>query len=704
MSGQPPIQRVPARFGALIGAACGVLVALVWMFGLLRPLDLRLHDWRYRLRGPVPASDRIALVEIDDGTLRVFKDVWPLPRENYAIAIDALANAGAQAIGVDLLFLGENSEDPVGDQMLAAVTAAHPNLVHSISFQPRDATLGGSLALPADSSALIRHGRPASQQRLAVAQSVSLPYDALLTSTHELGHTAVLIDGDGAIRRIPQFVRFGEWVYPSLVLRLVEVAARGDTTLPQFELAPDGVHIYWHGRQMQVPCDEEGATSIAFAGDQEAFKHRYSLLQVLQWYRNEDTTSLARAFRGKLVLIGATAVEQHATDIGATPFSDAAPLVYIHANAVNAALRGKFLARVPAQWIIASLIILGLGLGLVFTRVSLGRAALVGLGTILAVAALDYALFVWKDIDLPPLGALLVPPLTLAAVENEWRREAERRSRQRAKELDVARTIQQNLLPANPPEREGLDVSGRNIPADEIGGDYFDWLALDDDQLAVVVGDISGHGIPAALLMAHLRASFHATAEAGRSPEAIVTTINRSLARATTPGKFATFFLGVISVREKRLRYCNAGHNSPLLLRDGVLHLLPATGVPLAVMEEVRYKGGEEAFQTGDVLVIYSDGIPEAPIGKQFYSDERLQERALKLAASGVTAAAFVESILADVRAVAGEGMRADDVTLVVVRGTGAVLPQRAESPQETVLVTPAPAPAAGPAAGSLPR
>lgn len=670
MSRQAPIQRVPARLGAIIGTSCGVLMALIWSFGLLKPLDLRLHDWRYRIRGPVAASDRIALVEVDDRTLRAFRDVWPLPRENYAIAIDALANAGAQAIAIDLLFLGENAEDPAGDDMLTAVVAAHPNVVLAIGFQPNDASFGGAQAIPADSAALIRHGRPVSQQRLATAQSVSLPYDDLLASARELGHTAVLIDGDGVIRRIPQFVRFGEWAYPSLVLRLVEVAARHDPTLPQFELAPDGIHIFWHGRQMEVPSDDEGATSISFAGDQGAFAHRYSLLQVLQWYRSNDTTSLARAFNGKLVLMGSTAVEQHATDIGATPFSSLAPLVYIHANAVNAALRGRFLKRLPAPWIVTSLIVLGLVLGFVFSRVSLLRAALVALGALVGVAALDYGLFVFADIDLPGLGAMLVPPLTLAAIGNEWRREAEHRARLRAKELDVARSIQQHLLPEAPPQLTGLDVSGRNLPADEIGGDYFDWLELEGGELAVAVGDISGHGIPAALLMAHLRASFHSAAESGRTPEEVVKVINRSLHRAATMGKFATFFLAVISVRDGRLRYCNAGQNPPLLFRDGQLQLLAATGIPLAVMEEGMYTGGEAEFRPGDVLVIYSDGIPEALLGKQFYGDDRLQERARKLAQSGVTAAAFVDDILADLRAVTGEGMRADDVTLVVVRGT----------------------------------
>lgn len=687
MSGPTPIERVSPRLGATIGAACGLLVALVWALGLTRPLDLRLHDWRYRLRGPVPASDRIALVEIDDQTLGSFGDAWPLPRENYAIAIDALENAGAQAIGVDLLFLGDSAEDPIGDAMLASVTAAHDNLVQSIGFQRTDASLGGAIGPATDSSALIQHGRPVSRQRLAVAQSVSLPYNDLLASAREVGHTAVLIDGDGVIRRIPQFVQYGEWAYPSLVLRLVEVAARRDTTLPQFELAPEGVRIHWRGRSLQVPCDDEGATSIAFVGDQAAFRHRYSMLQLLQWYRDRDTTSIARAFRGKLVLIGVTAIAQHASDVGATPYSSAAPLVYIHANAVNAALHGRFLKTVPAPWIFVSLIGLGLLLGWLYARLPMFRAGLVAFGAFLAIAAFDYGLFVFADTDLPALGALLVPPITWVAVENAWRREAEHRSRERAKELGVARSIQEHLLPSAPPEIDGLDISGRNIPAESIGGDYFDWVPLEDGTLAVVVGDISGHGIPAALLMAHLRASFHAVAQAGRPPEEIVGTVNRLLSRAAAPGKFATFFLGVISVGEKRLRYCNAGHNGPLLLRNGQVTELGATGAPLAVTELLPYSGGEEPFESGDTLVIYSDGIPEAPIQKgsrltkEFYGDERLRERARVLAGSQTRSAAIVEQILADVRTVAGEGMRVDDVTLVVVRRTPSATGEGPASP-----------------------
>jgi len=664
------LERVPARLGAAIGAACALAVGALWLLGAFRPLDLRLHDLRYRLRGPVPASDRIALIEVDDRTLRAFRGVWPLPRDKYAILIDALENAGVQAVGFDLLFLGENRDDPGGDHLLASLTAGRDNVVHSISFLPGDVSMGGVASQPSDSAQLIRHGRPVTRQRLAMAREVSLPYGELLASARELGHTSVIIDADGVIRRIPQFVRFGEWSYPSLALRLVEVAARQDSSLPQFELASDDLRIHHHGRQTHVPCDEEGATAIAFAGDQNAFANRHSMLQVLQWYRDGDTTALARAFRGKLVLVGVTAVEENATDIGATPFSSGAPLVFIHANAVNAALRGTFLARVPAPLVLLLLLALGLGLGALYSWLSAGGAAAVAAAAVVGVAALDFGLFAIGDVDLPPLGALLVPPLTWGAVESAGRRDAEQRGRERAKELDLARSIQQHLLPSTPPDFPALDVFGRNLPADAIGGDYFDWLALDDDTLAVVVGDISGHGIPAALLMAHLRASFHAEARAGRAAEETVAAMNRSLAHAAAPGKFATFFFCLVSVRENRLRYCNAGHNPPLLIRGGKLELLLATGLPLAMMEGVPYSGGEETFAPGDVLWIYSDGIPEAVVQKEFYTDERLREQALALSAAQRTAAEMGEGLLVDVRAVAGDGMRADDVTLVVLRRT----------------------------------
>ena len=186
MSGSSAIERVSAVKGAKIGAVCGLIAALVWAIGVTRPVDLLLQDWRYHLRGPVAASDRVAIIEIDDQTITAIGGVWPLPRRNYAIVIDALENAGAQAFVFDLVFLGEDPQDPAGDQLRASMTAAQDNLVQAISFQRGDASMSSSMAAIADSSELIRHGRPVSGQRLAAAQAVALPFGDLLSAGQAL--------------------------------------------------------------------------------------------------------------------------------------------------------------------------------------------------------------------------------------------------------------------------------------------------------------------------------------------------------------------------------------------------------------------------------------------------------------------------------------------------------------------------------------
>ena len=659
--------RLPLRHGLLAGFGLGAVLAVLALTGAFELLDLRLHDWRYRLRGPLPASDRIALVEVDDATVAAYH-VWPLPRAAYALLVAALEQGGAQAAGFDLLFLDDVADDAGGDRLLAGMTQGQDNLVHAITFQPEDASLGGGASTtPGPEDALMRHGRPVTRQRLAAARHVSLPYPDLLRAADGLGHTAVAVDRDGVIRSIPQFVRYGEWAYPSLAIRLVESAARRDSTLPQFELADDGVRLHWQGREVRVPQDRNGATEIVFAGDRPAFAHTISMLRVLQMYRDRDSVRLAREFKGKLVVVGVTAVGEVAADVGSTPFAEATPLVYIHANAVNAALTGRFLRRPSAWWIALALLLLGTALGAVLSRLPLGVSAIVAGGMVVALAGADYAAFAWADLDVPPSGALLLPPLVWIGVQGSLRRRADRRERERTRELQLARSIQQHLLPSEPPQSAEFEVFGVNLPAEAVGGDYFDWLLVGEDSLAVVVGDVSGHGVPAALLMSHLRASFHAETRPGREPRDIVQSIHDSLARAIEPGKFATFFLALLSRRENRMRYCNAGHNPPLLERGGEQELLGATGLPLAMIESATYEQDEHSFGPGDTLVLYSDGIPEAPLKLDFYGDERLRAFVHERAARS-RPAELGKALLEDVGRFAGEGLSTDDVTLVVVR------------------------------------
>jgi sigma-B regulation protein RsbU (phosphoserine phosphatase) len=188
------------------------------------------------------------------------------------------------------------------------------------------------------------------------------------------------------------------------------------------------------------------------------------------------------------------------------------------------------------------------------------------------------------------------------------------------------------------------------------------------DALAVALGDVSGHGVPAALLMSHLRASFHAEARSGAPTHAVIEGMHASLLHAVSSGRFATFFFVVASRTESVLRFCNAGHNPALLIHDGAIDRLGATGLPLAMMDDARWTEETREFGPGDRLVIYSDGVTECPHHRELYGDERFEALVLRLARRELSAEGMVRAILEDVRAFAHGDLGADDITLVVVK------------------------------------
>jgi hypothetical protein len=418
-----------------------------------------------------------------------------------------------------------------------------------------------------------------------------------------------------------------------------------------------------------MPIDGEGATAIDFAGDRRAFRNTWSMIEVMRLFRDGDVARLRDIFEGKLVLIGTTAVGQHATDIGPTPFAAATPLVYIHANAANAVLEGRFLEQAPLAAHLLVLALLATGLGALFMVLPMAAGIPLMLVTSLVIAAADYVMFAFAGFDARGAMALLLPLSVYTGTEVYRRVLIDRNTRAQEREMEVARTIQQNLLPDAPPAVAALDVYGFNIPALQVGGDYYDWLVR-DGQVSICLGDVSGKGVPAALLMSHLRASFHAEARRFDSPREIVEAMNESLHGAAQSGRFATFFLALANEQGDRVRYCNAGHNPALLLHAGELRLIEATGLPLAMLAPgmVAYEEGEIAFEPGDALIIYSDGVTEAQLGEAFYGDERLQALVPPLVAEGRSAKEIADAILDDVKRFTRGDLDADDVTVVVVR------------------------------------
>ncbi len=181
------------------------------------------------------------------------------------------------------------------------------------------------------------------------------------------------------------------------------------------------------------------------------------------------------------------------------------------------------------------------------------------------------------------------------------------------RELETARGIQERLLPAGEPELAGFEVTGASIPSREIGGDYFDFLIQGEDNLGVAIGDVSGKGMPAALLMSNLQASLHGQVLHPSTVAEVVGRVNDLIVLSTDPHMFATFFYGLLDVRRATLTCTNAGHNPPLLLRaDGSLDELTTGGLLLGMLGEQAYKQDTVQLAPGEVIVLYTDGITEA--------------------------------------------------------------------------------------------
>jgi sigma-B regulation protein RsbU (phosphoserine phosphatase) len=202
------------------------------------------------------------------------------------------------------------------------------------------------------------------------------------------------------------------------------------------------------------------------------------------------------------------------------------------------------------------------------------------------------------------------------------------RQRRAESEMELARKVVESLLPRSFPLIEGFDIYGTTIPVREVGGDYLDLIASISDRLGVLVADVSGKGLAAALIMVTFRAYIHATVINELAMRVVMARVNRLVHEATSGDRFITTFYGLIDPENKRLLYINAGHNPPLLLRaDATSELLSQGGLPLGVFDNSRYSESVVDFHPGDVLVIYTDGVVEARNARdEEFGLQRLEE------------------------------------------------------------------------------
>ncbi|HWR50893.1 MAG TPA: SpoIIE family protein phosphatase [Bryobacteraceae bacterium] len=262
---------------------------------------------------------------------------------------------------------------------------------------------------------------------------------------------------------------------------------------------------------------------------------------------------------------------------------------------------------------------------------------------------------------------LLTVMANVAAIRIERERlvELEQLERMHERELAQAAEIQTRLLPESAPVIEGFQVAGYNAPCRTVGGDYYDFLPCSDGRLAIVVADVAGKGLPASLMMSNLQAKTQAIVEVCQGPSEVVNRLNRGMARTCPGNRFVTLFYCVVNTTTGELTYSNAGHNPPMLVHAaGGVEQLEAGGPVLGILPMMQFQEATATMASGDVLVLYSDGVTEAANGQD---EEFGEDRLLSVVNSAdlKSADAIVAAVHQAVRDFTAGQPQADDITVV---------------------------------------
>lgn len=235
-------------------------------------------------------------------------------------------------------------------------------------------------------------------------------------------------------------------------------------------------------------------------------------------------------------------------------------------------------------------------------------------------------------------------------------------------EMRLAYDIQVDLLPKEQPKIEGYQIAGKSIPAKDVGGDYFDFINMDGDRLSFCLADITGKGMPAALLMANLQATLRGQILSDKSCKDCVAFSNDLLYYNTAPNKFATLFSGILNIKSNEITYCNAGHNNPLLIsNDNNITRPDVGGLIVGIVPSVPYDEATIKLNNKDMLVIFSDGITEAMNKDEEEFDEpRLIDFILKN--KDKSSEELIELIFSEVNNFSKGQPQSDDMTIVIIK------------------------------------
>jgi len=373
-------------------------------------------------------------------------------------------------------------------------------------------------------------------------------------------------------------------------------------------------------------------------------------------------------FKDKICLIGLTA--EGTTDMHPSPFSPLFPALGLHADLINSMLQNNFIRRVPKAVNLLILIVMaGLVLWAAFMNRPLrGFAIVTGIVACYVVVCIGVFNFfgIWVDMVYPG-GVMAV--LYFFCTGYKYFMEYKNRLIME-NELAIAKQIQESFLPKSLPQTSGLEAAAVMITAKEVGGDLYDFLEFSEHEVGVMIGDVTGKGIPASLFMSLVVGAFKFFAAADVKPEETLLRLNKKLKKESSTRLFVTMGYAVFDFKKRSMAYASGGHLPLLFLRAGQepAFLDVDEGLPLGMIDR-PYSGGRIDFETGDVLVFYTDGITEARNNKgEMYEGKRLA--VLVAAHRDKSVKELAERIQEDVQRFEPASRQHDDITFLVIKIT----------------------------------
>ena len=687
------------RHGQPLGIALLALLLMIELapdwFGLgfvrLAAFDAY-QRWAPRARHSGPA----VVVAIDDESLRLHGQ-WPWPRTWLARLVSRIAESNPAAIGVDIVMPEADRLSP--GRLPEFVPGMGPDLVQRLTTLPSNdsvlaRTLQSSRVVLGIAGLEAEAPGPRHTVRRVPFRTVGgdprplvRRFDATLHSADEIdrvvkGHGLLSVDPErGVVRRMPLVATVGETLVPAFGIEILRIATGGP--MVTVRTGASGVQAVEVG-DLVVPTEPDGSVRVHFArSDPERFVSAADVLA-----GKVDRERLER----KLVLIGVTAIGL--SDYQATPVADRMPGVEIHAQLLENIYDDELLARPRGVvWAEASLLLAGgLLLVLIMPRASaLASAALYAL-MVAAIVTAGALLYLKSGILLDAaspslaLGTLFTSMLvvTLAEIERhrqELRRQVERQREEAARlagELEAARRIQMGSLP-DPmtafPGDARLDLYAFLEPAREVGGDLYDFFPLDRDRLCLLIGDVSGKGLPGSLFMAVSKALYKSAALRGVGPvDAVMREADGEISRDNAEGLFVTMLAGVLDAGSGLLEYCNAGHEPLYLLPNGdrpLVRLADGGGPPLCVLDRFPYAASSRRLVPGDALCLVTDGVLDAMSPKAEAFGRARFEALIEKVGRAASAAEIGEAIRLEVSRFADGVEQSDDMAILVLRWKG---------------------------------